>query len=153
MNYILVEIDRSMDWDEIRNLVDRCRQAKVKMIVVSDSSFRDALLECVRLGAWGLFLTENGMDDLIETIDQAEKGWCKRDMFGAPVSGGPAKKEDVLTRRESEVLSLVRAHLSNKQIAKKLGKSLYTIKNHVHNILEKLGVTDRHEAADKYFLE
>lgn len=54
-----------------------------------------------------------------------------------------------LTQREVEVLELI-AHerLGNKQIGRRLSISLYTVKNHVHNIIEKLGVCDRHEAAE-----
>lgn len=54
-----------------------------------------------------------------------------------------------LTGREREILQLI-AHerLGNKQIALRLHVSLYTVKNHVHRIIEKLGVQDRHQAAD-----
>lgn len=52
-----------------------------------------------------------------------------------------------LTSREREVLELIAdERLGNKQIARRLGVSLYTVKNHVHNIIEKLGVQDRNEA-------
>ncbi|MEI8384203.1 MAG: response regulator transcription factor [Planctomycetota bacterium] len=52
-----------------------------------------------------------------------------------------------LTSREREVLELIAwENLGNKQIARRLEVSLYTVKNHVHNILEKLGVADRHDA-------
>ena len=53
-----------------------------------------------------------------------------------------------LTPREVEVLRLIEEHLSNKQIARRLSLSLYTVKNHVHNIVEKLKVCDRHEAVE-----
>lgn len=51
-----------------------------------------------------------------------------------------------LTRREAEILSLVTSGLSNKQIAHQLSIELPTVKNHVHNILEKLGVRSRAQA-------
>jgi DNA-binding NarL/FixJ family response regulator len=58
-------------------------------------------------------------------------------------------EEAVLTAREAEVLRLIaESNLSNKQIARRLCLSLYTVKNHVHNILEKLSVNDRHSAAE-----
>ena len=54
-----------------------------------------------------------------------------------------------LTARELDVLRLIADdRLSNKQIARKLSLSLYTVKNHVHNILEKLQVENRYEAAE-----
>jgi DNA-binding NarL/FixJ family response regulator len=58
------------------------------------------------------------------------------------------RAEDVLTQRELEVLELIsKERLCNKQIARRLGISLYTVKNHVHNIIEKLRVQDRYEAS------
>jgi two-component system, NarL family, nitrate/nitrite response regulator NarL len=54
---------------------------------------------------------------------------------------------DGLTRRETEVLGLVEAGLSNQQIASELRIELPTVKHHVHNILEKLSVSRRGEAA------
>ena len=52
-----------------------------------------------------------------------------------------------LTEREREILALIHGGISNKQIGQRLCLELPTVKNHVHNILEKLGVSGRHEAA------
>jgi two-component system nitrate/nitrite response regulator NarL len=52
-----------------------------------------------------------------------------------------------LTARESEILELIDDGMSNKQIARRLSIELSTVKNHVHNILEKLQVHRRYEAA------
>jgi DNA-binding NarL/FixJ family response regulator len=55
----------------------------------------------------------------------------------------------VLSGREFEVLRLIAEdNLSNKEIARELSLSLYTVKNHVHNILDKLSVHDRYAAAE-----
>ena len=51
-----------------------------------------------------------------------------------------------LTSRERQVLELVAERQSNKEIAKALALSIFTIKNHVHNILKKLNVENRLEA-------
>lgn len=53
-----------------------------------------------------------------------------------------------LTRRELEILRLVAERCSNKTIASRLGISIYTVKNHVHNILDKLQVDNRASAAE-----
>ena len=66
----------------------------------------------------------------------------------AMVGNGSGNAVSRLTAREREVLRCIALEdLSNKQLARKLHVSLYTIKNHVHNIIDKLGVTDRREAA------
>lgn len=59
----------------------------------------------------------------------------------------PLAGEAVLGRKELQVVNLIRDGLSNKQIAKQLCLSIFTVKNHVHNIVEKLGVRNRYEAA------
>jgi DNA-binding NarL/FixJ family response regulator len=63
-------------------------------------------------------------------------------------SWGPYVDTQRLTPREREILRLIASeNLSNKQIARRLHLSLYTVKNHVHNIIEKMDVNDRHGAA------
>jgi two-component system nitrate/nitrite response regulator NarL len=59
---------------------------------------------------------------------------------------GRERRNVHLTRREAEILSLVTTGLTNKQIALELSIELPTVKNHVHNILEKLGVGSRMRA-------
>ena len=52
-----------------------------------------------------------------------------------------------LTKRELEILALIDQGLSNKEIARRLCIELPTVKNHVHNVLEKLQVSRRADAA------
>ena len=56
-----------------------------------------------------------------------------------------------LTPRETEVLHHVAAGLQNKEVARNLGLSLATVRNHVHNILVKLGVHSKLEAVSLSF--
>jgi DNA-binding NarL/FixJ family response regulator len=63
----------------------------------------------------------------------------------APSAAAPAPAAQ-LTPREAEIGELLCRGVSNKQIARALGLQLATVKNHVHNILEKLGVRSRAEA-------
>ena len=57
-------------------------------------------------------------------------------------------KERRLTPREQEVLEQLNERKSNKEIASKLSVSLFTVKNHVRNILDKLNAENRMEAVD-----
>ena len=68
---------------------------------------------------------------------------------GIPARGQavPAPQDAILTRRESEILQLVASGLSNKEIANELTITEGTVKNHVHNALEKLHLTNRVQAA------
>jgi DNA-binding NarL/FixJ family response regulator len=59
----------------------------------------------------------------------------------------PAAGAQQLTTREREILRLIDGGLSNKEIAGRLSIEVATVKNHVHNILEKLHVRTRTEAA------
>jgi DNA-binding CsgD family transcriptional regulator len=72
-----------------------------------------------------------GVLHVIEPLDDASAG---------------ASEAAPLTRREREVLVLVASGLQNKEVAAKLGLSLATVRNHVHNILEKLGLHSKLEA-------
>jgi DNA-binding CsgD family transcriptional regulator len=70
-----------------------------------------------------------------------------------PVAAGPVSlsKAPPLTEREREILRWVAAGLQNKEIAQKLGISLATVRNHIHNILEKLDVHSKLEAVSLAF--
>ena len=72
---------------------------------------------------------------------------------GEPVAAGPVSlsKAPPLTEREREVLRWVAAGLQNKEIAQKLAISLATVRNHIHNILEKLDVHSKLEAVSLAF--
>jgi len=52
-----------------------------------------------------------------------------------------------LTRRETEIALLIDEGLANKEIASRLGIAPQTVKNHVHNLLQKLGARGRNDAA------
>jgi two-component system, NarL family, nitrate/nitrite response regulator NarL len=66
---------------------------------------------------------------------------------GADRSGKSKTSASELTMRESEILRMIERGLSNKEIARGLGIEVGTVKNHVHNILEKLNVRRRDQAA------
>ena len=67
-------------------------------------------------------------------------------MYAFAAQANPDATTDVLTRREIEILELIEQGLTNQQIASRLSLTLHTVKNHVHNLLSKLGVASRAEA-------
>ena len=59
----------------------------------------------------------------------------------------PEAKELVLTARQAQILRMLEMGLSNRDIADQLRIAIHTVKNHVHSVLTKLGVSTRAEAA------
>ena len=70
-----------------------------------------------------------------------------RDSDTHPGQHLPSQREPLVTRREMEILRLVADGLSNKEIGRKLVITEGTVKNHVHNALEKLHMDNRIQAA------
>jgi len=58
-----------------------------------------------------------------------------------------------LTKRENEVLALIEKGQRNAEIAQALSISIYTVQNHIRNLLGKINVSNRAEAASKYWEE
>lgn len=119
----------------------------------------DAVVAFAEAGMAAYVAREDSAADLVETMYGAARGeaHCSSRAAGlllrrvatlAADRREPVQRPAIrLTRRELEIGELVDAGLSNKQIALRLGIELPTVKNHVHNILEKLDVARRGEAA------
>ncbi len=147
-------VDAELPDAEIGEIINLASSSHDKAIIFGSSYSKGRLVELMVLKADGYFTT-----DLPEAELQVflEKVWQ-----GGPViadnlipemvnklsdtaKGGIEDKNaySLLTPREKEILKLLAAGSTNDQIAKKLVISIYTVKNHVHNILEKLGITNR----------
>ncbi len=109
----------------------------------------DALFEAMRLGARGFLLKDISLERLADGIRAVAAGATlfrpalterTRASFRRERQQPPAS---VLTTRETEILALMAAGLSNGEIAASVGSSEGTVKNHVSSILSKLGVRDR----------
>lgn len=133
----------------------------IVMLTVSEDD--DDLFESIKAGANGYLLKNVRPEQLFEDLrgvmrgeapiapavaskllDALRTGGLPRP--GAAAAAAPPP-DSVLTRRESEILQLVAAGLSNKEIANELTITEGTVKNHVHNALEKLHLTNRVQAA------
>jgi DNA-binding NarL/FixJ family response regulator len=114
------------------------------------------LMEFVQAGVCGFILSIATRDDFIKTVKAVGKGEkvlptpLATSLFLQIVDNGfesgslPSLKEGVrITKREQDIIALLEKGLSNKEIAQNLTLDTYTVKSHVHNILEKLGLHSR----------
>jgi len=115
------------------------------------------VIACAEAGIAGYVSRDASLEDLIAAIQRAGRGelLCSPKVAGsmlrhiAFLSAGRKGvfATDSLTGREREILRLIDQGCSNKDIARRLGIEVATVKNHVHNLLEKLQVHRRAEAA------
>jgi DNA-binding NarL/FixJ family response regulator len=101
-------------------------------------------------GVSGLLSWQAAPDQLVDILRRAARGEnpCSPDVAEA-LMGGAVGAMAPLTEREAEIAELMTDGLSNKAIASHLSIEPATVKNHVHSVLEKLGVHSRGEAAAK----
>lgn len=126
-----------------------------RVIVLTASDDDRDVVRAMRLGARGVVLKQAATDLLIKSIRKVNQGeiWLDRKMTGevmkalAHQADATRREKPLLSDREREIVQLVATGLRNKEIGVKLFISEQTVKNHLHNIFEKLGVADRLELA------
>ncbi|HET9137732.1 response regulator transcription factor, partial [Actinophytocola sp.] len=114
------------------------------------------VVEALRAGASGYLLKDLPAADLAQAIRMAHAGVHQFDpavterlvsALNRPSTPEPSGLDVALTAREIEVLRLVAAGATNREIARRLSVSEGTVKNHVSSILSRLGLRDRTQAA------
>ncbi len=122
----------------------------VRVLVLTSFSDQSRIMDALRAGAEGYVLKHSEPDEIAAAVRAVHEGGSPLDPKAARVlldSRRATQDPDNLTDREREVLLLVRGGLANKQIARKLGISERTVKAHLTNVFQRLGVTDRTQAA------
>jgi DNA-binding NarL/FixJ family response regulator len=130
----------------IRRMVAQPRPPVVLVLTMVDDD--DSVTAALQVGARGYLLKGAVQDEVLAAIRQVASG-------GLVFAGGAAERviagrrryRQDLTEREAQVLALIAAGRSNPEIAGELGLSLKTVQNHVSNVLTKLQVRDRTQAA------
>lgn len=130
-----------------------------KIIGMGLAPTQSDILEFVQAGANGFILKNAAMEDVIKTIQTVAGGETvlptvmAGSLFSqvtehALVNGRRNLKRDIrMTQREKEIIASIVDGMSNKQIAEKLNIATFTVKSHVHNILDKLALQSRLQIA------
>jgi DNA-binding NarL/FixJ family response regulator len=122
-----------------------------QVVVLTSFSDKQRILDALDAGAAGYVLKHAEPDELLDAVRAAHEGGSPLDPKAARVlldrqrssSASPTR----MSEREEEVLRLVAAGLANKAIARQLGIAERTVKAHLTNIFQRIGVTDRTQAA------
>jgi two-component system, NarL family, nitrate/nitrite response regulator NarL len=138
---------------------------KTRVIVLTASDDKNEFVQAMKLGTSGIVLKQTATELLIKSIRKVHAGeiWLDSHTTAAvirqfvaadeappaiPQSAPPRERErSPLSQREREIVALVAQGFKNKEMAEKMFISEQTVKNHLHNIFDKLGVSDRLELA------
>ena len=130
---------------------------EVKVIILGMPDLNEEIMACIEAGAAGYVLKEAAFDYLVETIRAVHQGesFCSPRLAASLFSRiaelvserRPAIPPGAikLTAREVEIIKEIAEGLSNQEIAQRLSIQPQTVKNHVHNILDKLQLHNRLE--------
>jgi two-component system, NarL family, nitrate/nitrite response regulator NarL len=141
---------------------------KTRVIVLTASDDKNEFVQAMKLGTSGIVLKQTATELLIKSIRKVHAGEIWLDshttaavirQFVANDEAQPAthslpppppareRERSPLSQREREIVALVAQGFKNKEMAEKMFISEQTVKNHLHNIFDKLGVSDRLELA------
>jgi DNA-binding NarL/FixJ family response regulator len=135
-------------------------RTKTKVIVLTASEDKNQFVQAMKFGTCGIVLKQTATELLIKSIRKVHAGEIWLDshttaavmrQFSSPMDSAPLGNRDrdrsPLSQREREIVVLVAQGFKNKEMAEKMFISEQTVKNHLHNIFDKLGVSDRLELA------
>lgn len=138
----------------LQKLQDNLKAVRVVVLTAADQD--EELVQAVRLGAAGVVRKESTTELLVKSIRKVSEGevWLDTQLTASvtrelaePTPVPAVRAKSLLSVREQEIVRCVCQGYRNKQIAEKLFISEQTVKNHLHNIFDKLGVSDRLELA------
>jgi two-component system, NarL family, nitrate/nitrite response regulator NarL len=136
---------------------------RTRVIILTASEDKNEFVQAMKLGCSGIVLKQTAPELIVKSIRKVFAGEIWLDshttaavmrQFAAPGSelaaaNGTTKgrERSPLSTREREIVALVAQGYKNKEMAEKMFISEQTVKNHLHNIFDKLGVSDRLELA------
>ena len=133
---------------------------RTRIIILTASEDKNEFVQAMKLGCSGIVLKQTATELLYKSIRKVNAGEIWLDshttaavmrQFASPgrlsSSDRKGRERSPLSQREREIVALVAQGFKNKEIAEKIFISEQTVKNHLHNIFDKLGVSDRLELA------
>jgi len=135
---------------------------RVKVIVLTASEDKNEFVQAMKLGCSGIVLKQTAPELIVKSIRKVHAGeiWLDSHTTAAVMrqfstaadgtvtsTGKGGRERNPLSAREREIVALVAQGYKNKEMAEKMFISEQTVKNHLHNIFDKLGVSDRLELA------
>ena len=131
-----------------------------KVIILTASEDKNEFVQAMKLGCAGIVLKQTSAELIVKSIRKVHAGEIWLDAHttaavmrqfataeAAAASGIKGRERAPLSAREREIVALVAQGYKNKEMAEKMFISEQTVKNHLHNIFDKLGVSDRLELA------
>jgi DNA-binding NarL/FixJ family response regulator len=161
LNPQIILLDLGLRGQNSLRLVEWVRQeySAVKLIVMDLIPVQADMIEFVKAGVSGFILKDATFDDFARTIRSVAAGASvlppslTGSLFSQIIERVPGEEKASLiesvrmTKREREVIDLIAEGLSNKEIAQRLSIATFTVKSHVHNILDKLALHTRLQVA------
>jgi DNA-binding NarL/FixJ family response regulator len=135
---------------------------RTRVIILTASEDKNEFVQAMKLGCSGIVLKQTAPDLIVKSIRKVNSGdiWLDSHTTAAVMrqfstglegegsaSGSKGRERSPLSAREREIVALVAQGYKNKEMAEKMFISEQTVKNHLHNIFDKLGVSDRLELA------
>jgi two-component system nitrate/nitrite response regulator NarL len=124
---------------------------KTKVVLLTAVATDDRILAAMTSGAKGLLFKDAAPDNLVDCVREVAKGklWFPRGLVDAALERESGRQAEgkcligALTPREEQIALLVSEGLPNKEVARQLNMAEGTVKLHLHNIYEKLGIPNR----------
>ena len=148
------------DFEMLLRVVTQINSAARPIVLDASEDDEGQLLACAGAGVTAIHLRSESLGTLLNLVAKVASGGTH---VSSRVSGillrrvalagrgpRPAPQGLDLTDREAQILRLIQRGLTNREIAGELAITVNTVKNHVHQVLSKLGVANRSEAAARY---
>jgi DNA-binding NarL/FixJ family response regulator len=137
----------------------RAKLPELRILLIGTASDEEEFLRCVQAGISGYLLRDASAHEVLEAVEVVHSGdavcpgsWCQtlfhcfqRQSTTAP---GSIRQAVEFTPRQQQLIPLIAQRLTNAEIARQLGLSEHTIKNHVHRMMRQTGAKDRLEVAN-----